>query len=366
MIYPLPAVLVSCGSTPEEYNILTIAWTGTICTNPPMCYISVRPERHSYDIIKRNMEFVINLTTKDMARATDWCGVRSGKDYNKFEEMHLTPGKSTVVSAPLIKESPLCIECRVKEIMALGSHDMFIADVVNVRADTRNLNPETGKLELAETNPLVYVHGGYYELGEKIGKFGWSVEKRSNNAIKVLRDGAATNLDGFISAGLPRHDVGTDSGCARYCRRRAFRTPQGNSGQFRFQRRFHLFLVPCVPVQRQRSAHRRSAEQLQDRIFRLPFHADKLRPPLSATGNILQHQPVQHHLRETSARRRRTRSPAGGSLHYIVHPQYRHPPSSTDTTSSRRDRTALPSLADPKCAIYGTGKATSTSRISTR
>ena len=149
MIYPLPAVLVSCGSTPEEYNILTIAWTGTICTNPPMCYISVRPERHSYDIIKRNMEFVINLTTKDMARATDWCGVRSGKDYNKFEEMHLTPG-----------------------------HDMFIADVVNVRADTRNLNPETGKLELAETNPLVYVHGGYYELGEKIGKFGWSVEKK--------------------------------------------------------------------------------------------------------------------------------------------------------------------------------------------
>ena len=170
MIYPLPAVLVSCGSTPEEYNILTIAWTGTICTNPPMCYISVRPERHSYDIIKRNMEFVINLTTKDMARATDWCGVRSGKDYNKFEEMHLTPGKSTVVSAPLIEESPLCI--------ALGSHDMFIADVVNVRADTRNLNPETGKLELAETNPLVYVHGGYYELGEKIGKFGWSVEKK--------------------------------------------------------------------------------------------------------------------------------------------------------------------------------------------
>ncbi len=123
-----------------------------------MCYISVRPERHSYDIIKRNMEFVINLTTKDMARATDWCGVRSGKDYNKFEEMHLTPGKSTVVSAPLIEESPLCIECRVK--------------------DTRNLNPETGKLELAETNPLVYVHGGYYELGEKIGKFGWSVEKK--------------------------------------------------------------------------------------------------------------------------------------------------------------------------------------------
>ena len=129
-------------------------------------------------MLKRHMEFVINFTTKDMARATDWCGVRSGKNYNKFEEMHLTPGKSTVVNAPLIEESPLCIECRVKEIMSLGSHDMFIADVVNVRADDRNLNPETGKLELAEANPLVYVHGGYYELGEKIGKFGWSVEKK--------------------------------------------------------------------------------------------------------------------------------------------------------------------------------------------
>ena len=143
MIYPLPAVLVSCGKEESEYNIITVAWTGMICTNPPMCYISVRPERHSYEIIKRNMEFVINLTTKDMAFATDWCGVRSGRDYHKFDEMKLTPGQCTVVSAPLIEESPLCIECRVKEIGSLGSHDMFIADVVNVRADDRNLNPET-------------------------------------------------------------------------------------------------------------------------------------------------------------------------------------------------------------------------------
>ena len=178
MIYLLPAVLVSCGSTPEEYNLITVAWTGTLCTNPPMCYISVRPERHSYEIIKRNMEFVINLTTKEMARATDWCGVRSGRDYNKFSEMNLTPGPCTVVSAPLIEESPLCIECRVKEIVSLGSHHMFIADVVNVRADCQHLNTETGKLELAEAQPLVYVHGGYYELGQKIGKFGWSVEKK--------------------------------------------------------------------------------------------------------------------------------------------------------------------------------------------
>ncbi|EET15076.2 flavin reductase-like protein [Bacteroides sp. 4_3_47FAA] len=177
MIYPLPALLVSCGSTEEEYNIITVAWAGTICTNPAMCYISVRPERHSYPILKRNMEFVINLTTKSMAFATDWCGVRSGKDYNKFEEMKLTPGKAKIVSAPIIEESPLCIECRVKEIISLGSHDMFIADVVNVKADDKYLNAETGKSELSEANPLVYVHGGYFELGPKIGKFGWSVEK---------------------------------------------------------------------------------------------------------------------------------------------------------------------------------------------
>ena len=180
MIYPLPAVLVSCGSMPEEYNLLTVAWTGTLCTNPPMCYISVRPERHSNDIIRRNMEFVINLTDKELARATDWCGVRSGRDYNKFEEMGLTPGRCTVVNAPLIEESPLCIECRVREILSLGSHDLFIADVVNVRADDQYLNPATGKFDLASSNPLVYVHGHYYELGEPIGKFGWSVEKKKN------------------------------------------------------------------------------------------------------------------------------------------------------------------------------------------
>lgn len=182
MIYPLPALLVSCGSTEEEYNIITVAWAGTICTNPPMCYISVRPERHSYPILKRNMEFVINLTTKDMAFATDWCGVRSGKDYNKFEEMKLTPEKAKIVSAPIIEESPLCIECRVKEIISLGSHDMFIADVVNVKADDKYLNMDSGKFELSTANPLVYVHGGYFELGSKIGKFGWSVEKNRPDA----------------------------------------------------------------------------------------------------------------------------------------------------------------------------------------
>ena len=178
LIYPLPAVMVSCGSTPEEYNIITVGWTGTLCTNPPMCYISVRPERHSYDIIKRNGEFVINLTNERLARATDWCGVRSGKGYNKFAEMHLTPGKCKVVKAPLIEESPVCIQCKVKSVEPLGSHDMFIADVVNVRIDTQYLDNETRAFDMASFNPLVYVHGGYYSLGRKIGKFGWSVEKK--------------------------------------------------------------------------------------------------------------------------------------------------------------------------------------------
>ena len=178
MIYPLPAVMVSCGNDESEYNIITVAWTGTICTNPPMCYISVRPERHSHSIIKKNMEFVINLTTVDMAFPTDWCGVRSGRDYHKFEEMGLTPGKSTVVGAPLIEESPLCIECRVKEVIALGSHDMFIADVVNVQADDRYLDPQTGAFDMQKADLLAYSHGKYYGLGEFVGKFGWSVKKK--------------------------------------------------------------------------------------------------------------------------------------------------------------------------------------------
>ena len=178
LIYPVPAVLISCGSTPEEYNLLTISWVGTICTNPPMCYISVRPERHSYDIIKKNMEFVINLTNEDMAFATDWCGVKSGKEYNKFEEMNLHPFPGQLVKAPIVKESPLCIECKVKEIVKLGSHDMFIAEVVNVQADSKYIHPETDTFNLAEAKLIAYSHGHYYKLGEEIGKFGWSVQKK--------------------------------------------------------------------------------------------------------------------------------------------------------------------------------------------
>lgn len=178
MIYPLPAVLISCGSSEENYNLITISWVGTICTNPPMCYISVRPERHSYDIIKKNMEFVINLTNEDMAYATDWCGVKSGKDFNKFAEMKLTPVKGEKISAPIIKESPLCIECKVKDIIKLGSHDMFIAEVVNVQADSKYIDPITETFKLSEAKLIAYSHGHYYKLGEEIGKFGWTVQKR--------------------------------------------------------------------------------------------------------------------------------------------------------------------------------------------
>ena len=178
MIYPLPAVMVSCGNLPEEYNILTLSWAGTICTNPPMCYISIRPERHSHEIIKRNMEFVINLTTQQLAKQADWCGVRSGRDYNKFEEMGLTPGRAKVVSAPIIEESPLSIECRVKTIIGLGSHNMFIADVVNVKAEKSLIDPGTNKFDLEKARLVAYSHGHYYELGDQIGRFGWSVKKK--------------------------------------------------------------------------------------------------------------------------------------------------------------------------------------------
>ena len=180
MLYPLPAVLVTVADKQGKSNIFTVAWAGTVCTNPPMVSISVRKERFSHAMLLETGEFVINLTTEKLAYATDYCGVRSGRDVNKCKELdlHLLPGKK--VKVPRLLESPVNIECRVTEVKELGSHDMFIADVVNVRADERNLNPETGKLELAETNPLVYVHGGYYELGEKIGKFGWSVEKKKN------------------------------------------------------------------------------------------------------------------------------------------------------------------------------------------
>lgn len=177
MIYPLPAVLVSCGSDESEYNIITISWIGTICTNPPLCYISVRPERHSYSIIKKNMEFVINLTTENLAYATDWCGVKSGKFFDKFKEMQLTPEKAQKVNAPLISESPINIECVVTQIIPLGSHDMFIAEVVAINADEKYINTNTQEFDLSKAKPICYSHGKYFCLSDLIGGFGFSVMK---------------------------------------------------------------------------------------------------------------------------------------------------------------------------------------------
>jgi flavin reductase (DIM6/NTAB) family NADH-FMN oxidoreductase RutF len=185
MIYPLPAVMVSCGSSPQEYNIITISWTGTICTDPAMCYISVRPGRHSYEIIKKNREYVINLTTKALAFATDWCGVKSGTKHRKFEEMKLTPAPASKINAPLIFESPVNIECVVKDIIELGSHHMFISEIVAVNADESLVDQKTGYFRLNDSVPICYSHGKYYETGKLIGKFGFSVEKKKKRKDSV-------------------------------------------------------------------------------------------------------------------------------------------------------------------------------------
>ena len=177
LIYPLPALMVSCG-TMEQPNILTVAWTGTLCSDPHMCYVSIRKERFSHRIIRDSGEFVLNLTTEPLVRATDWCGVKSGRDVNKFKEMHLTPEKAQLLQAPLIAESPLNIECRVTEVKELGSHDMFIARVVAVDADERLMDHTTGEFQLNHARPIAYSHGKYYALGEKLGSFGFSVKKR--------------------------------------------------------------------------------------------------------------------------------------------------------------------------------------------
>ena len=177
MIYPLPAVLVSCGATPEEYNVMTASWTGTVCSNPPMCYVSIRPERYSYDIIKRTGCFVINLTNKELARATDFCGVRSGRDMDKFKEAGLTPGKAEVVDAPIVNESPVSIECKVVDIRPLGSHDMFLAEVVNVLVDDKYID-QNDKLDMAAMNLIAYTHGEYFDVSNPTGFFGWSVRRK--------------------------------------------------------------------------------------------------------------------------------------------------------------------------------------------
>ncbi len=176
MLYPIPAVMVSCAGEGIKPNIITIAWAGTICSNPPMVSISIRKERYSYDIIKNSGEFVINLVIEELTRAADFCGVRSGRELDKFKEMKLTPAMGKLSIAPLIMEAPVNIECRVKEIIPLGSHDMFLGEVVSVAVDQRYLD-EKGKFHLNQTGLIVYSHGEYYGLGKYIGKFGYSVQK---------------------------------------------------------------------------------------------------------------------------------------------------------------------------------------------
>lgn len=178
MLYPLPAVMVSCQRPNEKANIITVAWTGTVCTNPPMVYISVRPERYSYDIIKETKEFVINLTTEELSFATDYCGVRSGREVDKFQEMKLHKEASEVIATPGIAESPVNIECRVVEIKELGSHHMFLAEVVKVHVK-ESLLDETGRFDLARAGLINYSHGEYFSQGEKVGSFGYSVKKKN-------------------------------------------------------------------------------------------------------------------------------------------------------------------------------------------
>ena len=175
-IYPLPAVLITSG-TMEKSNIMTAAWTGIINTNPAIVYVSIRPERYSYKIIEETNEFVINLTNERLTYATDWCGVRSGNKYDKFKEMNLTKEKANFVKCPIIKESPVAIECKVIDIKNFGSHSMFVAEVLSINPDEKYID-ENGALDISKCNLIAYANGGYYALGRKIGKFGYSVKKK--------------------------------------------------------------------------------------------------------------------------------------------------------------------------------------------
>ena len=178
MLYPLPAVMVSCANAAGEKDIVTVAWAGTVCTNPPMLSISLRPERHSYHIIRESGEFVVNLVTSRLQRACDWCGVRSGRDYDKWEECRLTAAPASALElAPAVAESPVSIECRVRDVLELGSHHLFLADVVAVQVEESLLDAH-GRLDLARANLTAYSHGEYFELGRRLGSFGYSVRKR--------------------------------------------------------------------------------------------------------------------------------------------------------------------------------------------
>lgn len=187
MVYPLPAVMVSTADTKGNDNIITVAWTGTVCTNPAMLYISVRPERYSYHMLRESGEFVVNLTTEKLAKATDWCGVRSGRDYDKWKEMHLTRGEAKKLQyAPIIQESPVNIECKVTEVHELGSHHMFLARVEAVQVDEAYMSG-SGKFELNKTGLLAYSHGEYFTLGKELGTFGYSVRKQTSKKKKKIK-----------------------------------------------------------------------------------------------------------------------------------------------------------------------------------
>lgn len=177
MLYPLPVVMVSVRDKKGNDNIITVAWAGTVCTNPPMVSVSLRPERHSYQMIKESGEFVINLVTKDLVFATDYCGVKSGRDVDKFKEMKLKKEKAEKVAAPLIAQSPVNLECRVTECKELGSHHMFVAEIVSVHIDEKYMD-EKGKFHLNETGLVTYSHGEYFALGKRLGSFGYSVKKK--------------------------------------------------------------------------------------------------------------------------------------------------------------------------------------------
>jgi len=176
MLYPLPVVMVSVADAQGRANIITVAWAGTVCTNPPMVSISVRPERYSYEILKGTGEFVINLTTRDLTFAADYCGVKSGREVDKFKYLNLTPQKAGQVNAPMIGESPVCMECRVLKVLPLGSHDMFLAEVLAVHAEEKYLD-QNRKFHLEQADPIVYSHGTYYSCGETLGTFGYSIRK---------------------------------------------------------------------------------------------------------------------------------------------------------------------------------------------
>ena len=181
-IYPIPAVMVSCG-TMEKANIITVAWTGILNTNPATVYISVRPTRYSYQIIKEQKEFVINLTNKELVQATDWCGVKTGAKVDKFKEMHLHKEKAKFLSCPMIQESPVSIECRVKEIIPLGSHDMLLAEELAINADEKYIN-DKGAFDISKCDLIAYANGNYYTLGKKLGKFGFSVQRAKKKKKK--------------------------------------------------------------------------------------------------------------------------------------------------------------------------------------